>query len=143
MAEQRAKAFVCGHPIAHSRSPMIHGHWLRQYRDRRQLRAHRCRAGRFPRFLQAICKDRGFAGGNVTIPHKEAAFALVASRDEAAELIGAVNTLWLEDGMVCGGNTDAHGFAANLDECAPGWERSRRGRGARRRRRRAGRDSCA
>ena len=43
----------------------------------------------------------------MTIPHKEAAFAAVARRDEAAEKIGAVNTLWFEDGVLCGGNTDA------------------------------------
>ncbi|TIR87330.1 MAG: shikimate dehydrogenase, partial [Mesorhizobium sp.] len=60
-------------------------------------------------------------GGNVTIPHKEAAFALVERRDEAAEAIGAVNTLWLEDGVLWGGNTDALGFAGNLDKHAPGW----------------------
>ena len=70
------------------------------------------------------CRQSGFAGGNVTIPHKEAAFAGVASRDEAAELIGAVNTLWLEDGMLCGGNTDVDGFAANLDQHAPDWRKA-------------------
>ena len=46
---------------------------------------------------------------------------LSTRRDEAAEQIGAVNTLWFEDGVLCGGNTDADGFAANLDEHAPGW----------------------
>ncbi len=63
--------------------------------------------------------QKGFAGGNVTIPHKEVAFAAVDSRDEAAAAIGAVNTLWFEDGRLCGGNTDAYGFAANLDALAP------------------------
>lgn len=50
------------------------------------------------------------------------AFAAVDSRDEAAAAIGAVNTLWFEDGRLCGGNTDAYGFAANLDALAPGWD---------------------
>jgi shikimate dehydrogenase len=69
-------------------------------------------------------RANGYRGGNVTIPHKEAAFALVARRDQAAEEIGAVNTLWFEDGVLWGGNTDAHGFAANLDDNAPGWASS-------------------
>ncbi|HTV70158.1 MAG TPA: shikimate dehydrogenase, partial [Rhizobiaceae bacterium] len=67
----------------------------------------------------------GWAGGNVTIPHKEAAFAAAARRDEAAEMIGAVNTLWLEDGEIVGGNSDAIGFAANLDDRVPGWDKTR------------------
>ncbi|TKB35956.1 MAG: shikimate dehydrogenase, partial [Mesorhizobium sp.] len=74
----------------------------------------------FAEFLQTL-QAQGYRGGNVTIPHKEAAFALVARRDADAEQIGAVNTLWFENGELCGGNTDAHGFAANLDEYAPGW----------------------
>jgi shikimate dehydrogenase len=74
-------------------------------------------------FIRSL-RERGFRGGNVTIPHKEAVFGLVKRRDEAAEEIGAVNTLWFEDGVLWGGNTDAHGFAANLDEYAPDWFRS-------------------
>ena len=65
----------------------------------------------------------GFVGGNVTIPHKETAFANVDLLDEAAEKIGAVNTLWIEDGKLAGGNTDAYGFTANLDEKALGWDK--------------------
>jgi shikimate dehydrogenase len=63
----------------------------------------------------------GYAGGNVTVPHKEAAFRLAAARDAAAEAVGAVNVLWLEDGKLMGGNSDTHGFIANLDERAAGW----------------------
>ena len=79
----------------------------------------------FPSFL-ADLPQSGFAGGNVTIPHKEAAFASVTVRDEAAELTGAVNTLWLEHGKVRGGNTDVYGFAANLDQHAPQWRKAKR-----------------
>lgn len=120
MAEPGKKAFVIGHPIAHSRSPMIHGHWLGRYGIAGSYEAIDVEPGRLPAFLAAM-EENGFAGGNVTIPHKEAVFAAVARRDEAAELIGAVNTLWLEDDELAGGNTDAYGFAANLDERAPGW----------------------
>jgi shikimate dehydrogenase len=120
MAEPAKKAFIVGHPIAHSRSPKIHGHWLDRYGIDGSYAAVDVAPEDFAAFLASLA-ERGFAGGNVTIPHKEAAFAVVAHRDAAAELIGAVNTLWFEDGALVGGNTDAHGFAANLDEHAPGW----------------------
>ncbi|TPN83598.1 shikimate dehydrogenase [Mesorhizobium sp. CU2] len=118
MAEK--KAFVTGHPIAHSRSPKIHGHWLKTYGIDGSYEAIDVQPVNFSSFLEALGENR-FRGGNVTIPHKEAAFAGVARRDEAADAIGAVNTLWFEDGVLCGGNTDGYGFAANLDEHAPGW----------------------
>jgi shikimate dehydrogenase len=123
MAEPVKKAFVTGHPVAHSRSPMIHGHWLREHGIAGSYEAIDVMPGDFAAFLASL-HERGLAGGNVTIPHKEAAFAGVARRDAAAELIGAVNTLWFEDGLLVGGNTDAHGFAANLDGFAPGWARN-------------------
>lgn len=122
MPDPAMKAFVTGHPIAHSRSPKIHNYWLKHYGLDGSYQAIDVAPADFAAFL-ACFEVAGFRGGNVTIPHKEAAFELVGRRDEAAEQIGAVNTLWLEDGVVCGGNTDAHGFAANLDEHAPGWDR--------------------
>lgn len=124
MAESFARAFVCGHPIAHSRSPAIHSHWLAHYGIAGTYTAIDVEPRRFDDFLGGL-RAAGLSGGNVTIPHKEAAFRLAGKRDEAAEAIGAVNTLWFEDGMLCGGNTDAYGFAANLDERAPGWDDSR------------------
>ncbi|CAN7222081.1 shikimate dehydrogenase [Mesorhizobium sp. LjNodule214] len=120
MAEAAKTAFVTGHPIAHSRSPKIHGHWLEKYGIDGSYRAIDVAPDDFAAFLSTL-RDNGYSGGNVTIPHKESAFALVARRDEAAEAIGAVNTLWFEDGALWGGNTDGHGFAANLDQRAPGW----------------------
>ncbi len=119
MAEP-VKAFVCGHPIAHSRSPLIHGYWLRQFGIAGSYEAIDVAPADAAGFF-ATLRQRGLAGGNVTIPHKEAAFAAAARLDAAAEAIGAVNTLWFEDGTLVGGNTDAAGFAANLDEHAPGW----------------------
>jgi shikimate dehydrogenase len=118
MAEKRA--FVTGHPIAHSRSPKIHGYWLKTYGIDGSYQAIDVAPADFAAFLNSLGED-GYRGGNVTIPHKEAAFTLVDRRDEAAEAIGAVNTLWFEDGVLWGGNTDGHGFAANLDQRAPGW----------------------
>ncbi|RUV42464.1 MAG: shikimate dehydrogenase [Mesorhizobium sp.] len=118
MVEKRA--FVTGHPIAHSRSPKIHRYWLEEYGIDGSYQAIDVRPEDFAAFMKSL-GENGYRGGNVTIPHKEAAYALVERRDEAAEAIGAVNTLWLEDGVLWGGNTDALGFAGNLDEHAPGW----------------------
>ncbi len=115
------KAFVCGHPIAHSRSPLIHGSWLRQYNINGTYNAIDVAPDNFPAFIQGI-KAGSFAGGNITIPHKETAFQLADNRNETADLIGAVNTLWMENGELNATNTDAYGFAANLDERALGWD---------------------
>ncbi|MDI6027485.1 shikimate dehydrogenase [Corticibacterium sp. UT-5YL-CI-8] len=115
------KAFVCGHPIAHSRSPLIHGYWLRHHDIAGTYQALDVAPNHFPAFL-SLLRAEGYVGGNVTIPNKEQAFALVTLRDEAAEQIGAVNTLWFEGGELWGGNTDAYGFAANLDAKAPAWD---------------------
>ncbi|MBX3531475.1 MAG: shikimate dehydrogenase [Rhizobiaceae bacterium] len=114
------RAFVCGHPVAHSRSPLIHGHWLETHGIAGSYEKIDVPPAEFPAFAASLAA-RGFAGGNVTIPNKEAAFALVSRRDGAAQAIGAVNTLWFENGELVGGNTDAYGFSANLDERLPGW----------------------
>lgn len=118
------RAFVCGHPVAHSRSPLIHGHWLARHGLPGSYERVDVAPEGFARFADTI-RAGAFVGGNVTIPNKEHAFRAVDRRDTAAEAIGAVNTLWMEDGRLCGGNTDAYGFAANLDAGAPGWDRSR------------------
>ncbi|MEQ1951580.1 shikimate dehydrogenase [Mesorhizobium sp. CN2-181] len=123
MAEAARKAFVCGHPIAHSRSPKIHGYWLKHYGLAGSYEAVDVAPDEFADFAASLRKG-GYTGGNVTIPHKEAAFRAVDCRDAAAEEIGAVNTLWVEDARLCGSNTDAYGFAANLDDLAPGWSTS-------------------
>lgn len=117
------KAFVTGFPIKHSRSPLIHGFWLKEHGIEGSYEAIEVTPEDFAKFAGSLAKN-GFVGGNVTIPHKEVAFAEVETRDEAAEAIGAVNTLWLENGKLCGGNTDAYGFAANLDALAPGWDKA-------------------
>ena len=118
------RAFVCGHPIAHSRSPKIHQSWLRQYQINGFYDAVDVAPSHIEAFLTGL-SEKGFVGGNVTIPHKEEAFRLVRKHDAAAEAIGAVNTVWLQEGLLMGANTDAYGFAANLDERAPQWDKGR------------------
>ncbi len=124
MADGMAKAFVCGHPIAHSRSPLIHGHWLRELGIAGTYEAIDVTPADFPAFLRGL-EAAGFRGGNVTIPHKEAAFAIVDAHDDAAALIGAINTVWLEAGRLQATNTDWSGFSANLDAGAPEWGNGR------------------
>ncbi len=116
------RAFVIGHPVAQSRSPLLHGHWLRTM-DLPGSYENICVAPEaLPAFVRGL-REAGFAGGNVTVPHKAAVLSLVDDLDEAARAIGAVNTLWFEGGRLRGGNTDAFGFLANLDAAAPGWAR--------------------
>ncbi|MDY8108029.1 shikimate dehydrogenase [Fulvimarina sp. 2208YS6-2-32] len=117
------KAFITGWPVWHSRSPLVHGHWLKTLGIDGAYIRQGIPPEEFAAFLDAL-RDGGFAGGNVTIPHKEAAFRGVERRDGAAEAIGAVNTIWFEDGVMVGGNTDAYGFAANLDERLEGWDKA-------------------
>lgn len=116
------RAFVVGHPIAHSRSPLIHGYWLSQHGIPGSYERLDVAPEAFPDFLRGL-PDSGFRGGNVTIPHKEAAFALADTLTPRAKTIGAVNTLVVEpDGRVRGDNTDAPGFCAHLDHSlGAGW----------------------
>lgn len=118
------KAFVVGHPIAHSRSPLIHRHWLEALGIAGSYERIDVHPDGIEAFLRALPQS-GFVGGNVTIPHKEAAHRIADRLDPAADAIGAANTLWLEDGRLHAGNTDAHGFAANLDQSAPQWRQAR------------------
>jgi shikimate dehydrogenase len=117
-------AFVTGYPVKHSRSPLIHGHWLKQFGIRGSYRAHEVTPEAFPDFMRQIKEGRtDFCGGNVTIPHKETAFRLADRPDELSAELGAANTLWLESGEIRATNTDGRGFVANLDENAKGWDR--------------------
>jgi shikimate dehydrogenase len=110
------RAFVVGHPIGHSRSPLIHGHWLHEHGIAGSYERIDVSPEAFPAFLASL-RENGFAGGNVTIPHKEAAFRLVESLTPRAEKIGAVNTLFFDGSeRLCGDNTDAPGFIAHLDQ---------------------------
>jgi len=115
------KACVIGHPVAHSRSPKLHGYWLRTLGITGAYELADVTEEQFPEFLRTL-RTRGYLGGNITVPHKEIAFRLVSRRDEAARAVGAVNTVWYESGELVAGNTDVHGFLAHLDATAPGWE---------------------
>lgn len=115
------KACVIGWPVRHSRSPLIHGAWLEQYGIDGSYTKQALAPGELAEFLSTL-EARGFTGANVTVPHKEAALASADVADEAARMIGAANTLWIDNGRLHAANTDAYGFLANLDEAAPGWD---------------------
>lgn len=117
-------AFVAGHPIAHSRSPLIHKHWLKTFGIAGDYSRLDVAPGDFPAFMENLrAGNSGYCGGNVTIPHKEMACRLADRPSELARELGAANTLWLEDGAIHATNTDGFGFTANLDQQAPGWDR--------------------
>jgi shikimate dehydrogenase len=119
------RAFVIGHPIRHSRSPLIHGYWLDRYDIEGSYEAIDVAPEAMPAFFERI-RSGEFAGGNVTVPLKELAFSLCDTRDVDTAHIGAFNTLSsfaTERGRaVHGTNTDHYGFLANLDAAAPGWD---------------------
>ncbi len=114
------RAGVAGWPVAQSRSPMIHGHWLIELGISGSYERFPVPPGEFGRFAAMIGRDR-LVGLNVTAPHKEAAFAACDCRTAVAGALGAVNTLWREGELLWGDNTDVEGFLANMDDGAPGW----------------------
>ena len=115
-------ACLIGWPAAHSRSPLIHHYWLRTLGIEGGYVIEAVPPDEFTDFLFRLSL-RGFAGANVTLPHKEQALAL-SKPDARARAVGAANTLWYKDGELCSTNTDVEGFIDNLDACAPGWDKA-------------------
>jgi shikimate dehydrogenase len=102
---------------------MIHRFWLEKYKLEGDYKLEAVIPEAFDQFVNDM-PGNGFCGGNVTLPHKERALQLCDRTSELGRRIGAVNTLWFENGRLCGDNTDVSGFLANLDEQAPGWARN-------------------
>ena len=109
---------VIGWPITHSRSPLIHGYWLKRYGIDGSYTRQPVAPDDLASFISKLGAS-GYAGCNVTLPHKEAVFALVKRADESTERLGAVNTLYLRDGKTLGTNTDGEGFINSLRQSAP------------------------
>ncbi|MHA1546456.1 MAG: shikimate dehydrogenase [Alphaproteobacteria bacterium] len=115
------RAFVIGWPIDHSRSPLIHGHWLETYKIQGTYQKQAVAPPDLAEFFETV-RQGSFVGGNVTLPHKTAALALSDERDRAADRIGAANTLVVDNGRILARNTDGAGFIANLNAGAPAWQ---------------------
>jgi shikimate dehydrogenase len=115
-------ACLIGWPAAHSRSPLIHHYWLRTLGIEGGYVIEAVPPDDLRDFVLRLSL-RGFAGANVTIPHKENVLEL-STPDARARAIGAANTLWFADGELHSTNTDVEGFINNLDACAPGWDKA-------------------
>ena len=114
------RCFIIGHPVAHSRSPLIHGHWLAEHGLAGNYERVDVPPTEVPGFIARL-RAGEFVGGNVTVPNKEVVLPLLDEASETARAMGAANTLWMEGGKLHGDNTDAYGFLAHLDACVPGW----------------------
>lgn len=115
------RAGVVGWPVAHSRSPLLHGYWLDKYDIAGSYEPIPISIENFDTEFRALA-DRGFVGCNVTVPHKERALAACDVVDANARRIGAVNTVVIDaDGRFSGSNSDGFGFMENLRRSAPGW----------------------
>lgn len=116
------RACVIGWPIEHSRSPLIHGYWLKKYAIEGQYTKEAVRPEDVGSFLKSLAR-RQLEGCNVTVPHKQAAFAIADIKDPSALAVSAANTIWLEDGRIACANTDTYGFMRHLEHSVPDWSR--------------------
>ncbi|MEM8689167.1 MAG: shikimate dehydrogenase [Pseudomonadota bacterium] len=120
MTVQTRKACVIGYPAKHSRSPKLHGFWLQTYGIAGTYSAEEIAPEDFADFIASLA-ERGYAGANVTMPHKDMALQL-SEPDGRALAVGAANTLWFDNGTLRSTNTDVEGFLGSLDTAAPGWD---------------------
>lgn len=114
-------AGVFGWPVDHSRSPRLHGYWLKQAGIDGAYIPFATHPSRLEQGIRAL-PALGFRGGNITLPHKERAVGFVDALTPTAKRIGAINTLVVrEDGTILGDNSDGFGFIANLQQFQPQW----------------------
>jgi shikimate dehydrogenase len=109
------RAGIIGWPVSHSLSPLLHGYWLKEYGIDGDYQRLPARPEEFEAAVAQL-REEGFAGVNVTVPHKEAAFRLAAARDKASDVCRATNLLVFADGKVEGRNTDHVGLKLSLEE---------------------------
>jgi shikimate dehydrogenase len=116
------QACVIGWPIQQSRSPLIHGHWLKTYGIEGRYDRVAVPVGEAGAFVRSLA-ERGLEGCNVTAPHKQAVFEAADWRDPSADAVGAANTVWRDGAKICVANTDTYGFMTHLGQSAPGWDK--------------------
>jgi shikimate dehydrogenase len=120
MNRSMPRACVVGWPVSHSRSPLIHGYWLERHGIAGSYTRVAVKIEEAADFLRDLV-GRGYVGCNVTIPHKETAFAVADVTLPAARAAGAANTLWYESGKLLADNTDGVGFVENIRSTVPGF----------------------
>ena len=114
------RSCVIGWPIDHSRSPLIHGYWLKHLGIQGSYERLPVEPERLEDFICNLSIN-GYAGCNVTIPHKEAVFRITKPADESTSRLGAVNTIYVRHGQLLGTNTDGEGFHNSLLSCHPDY----------------------
>ena len=115
-------AGVIGSPVAHSRSPQLHAHWLKTLGIRGFYIPMEVAEADLETVLRTLPKA-GFVGVNVTVPHKEKVMTIADTVTDRATIIGAANTLvFRRDGQIQADNTDGYGFIENLRRTAPDWD---------------------
>lgn len=120
MSKEFIKTAVIGHPIAHSKSPLIHNYWLKKYGISGEYKAVDIAPDDIRTGVQALI-DEGYTGFNVTVPHKVSIMKLCSGLNVVAREIGAVNTISIRNGKLYGTNTDAFGFTQNIKQSVKGW----------------------
>jgi len=121
MSQPFIRAAIIGHPVTHSKSPLIHNHWIAKH----GLSGEYGRVDIAPENLKEGVQKlvgEGYAGFNVTVPHKQGIFKLCDHVDDTAQKIGAVNTVVIKDGKLHGTNTDAFGFIENVRQSVFGLD---------------------
>jgi shikimate dehydrogenase len=112
------KAGVIGWPISHSRSPLIHGYWLKQHGIAATYDKTAIAPENLKTFIDGL-REGARVGTNVTLPHKETAIAHVDEPDDRVRRVGALNTIWREGGKLHATSTDGPGFLASYKASAP------------------------
>jgi shikimate dehydrogenase len=115
------KATVIGWPINHSRSPLIHGFWLKRHAINGSYEKLPVAPEHLKSFIDSLRRGE-IVGTNVTIPHKESAVAFIDEADERVRRIGALNTIWRENGKLLATSTDGQGFLANVVQTLPTFD---------------------
>lgn len=122
MSNKTLRAGVVGWPVKHSRSPVLHGYWLKKYGIDGTYEAIALPQDKFETGIRKLAKQ-GYRGVNITIPHKETMLAMADSVTDRAAMIGAANTVFFHpDGSIGVDNTDGYGFIQNLRQNAPEWD---------------------
>lgn len=122
MASKFVMAGVMGWPVAHSRSPVIHNHWIRQYALQGSYGLFPVQPDRLEDAIRGL-RALGLAGCNVTIPHKVEAMKLMDVVDPLARRMGAINTIVVTpEGALHGFNNDGYGYIQSLRDARPNWQ---------------------